>query len=70
MRTFGLLLLIAGIAGGVYFSNELGGVDPLPTGLSISESLREPAGKLEAARDASVAAGIFGLIFIALWKGR
>jgi hypothetical protein len=72
MRTFGLLLLIGGIAGFVYCSNQLGQVEPLPAGqaLTIWEAMRYPAGKLEAAKDTAAALALFGLIFIIFWKDR
>lgn len=72
MRTFGLLMLMGGIAGFFYFSNQLGLVEPLPTGqaLTVFESLRYPAGKLEAAKDTAAAVAIFGLLFIVFWKDR
>jgi hypothetical protein len=72
MRTWGLLMLIGGIAGFVYFSNQLGLVDPLPAGqaMTVMESLRYPAGRLEAAKDTAAAFALFGLIFILFWKDR
>jgi hypothetical protein len=72
MRTIGLLMLIGGIAGFVYFSGRLGAVDPLPVGqaMTIGEMLRYPAGKLEALRDTCAAVGVFGVIFIIFWKDR
>jgi hypothetical protein len=68
MRNFGLVLLILGIAGFFYFSEQLGKVEPLPTGeaLTVRESLRYPAGKLAAAKDGSAAAGLLGIILILL----
>jgi hypothetical protein len=72
MRTFGLLLLIAGIVGFVYFGDQLTKVEPVPEGegLDVKQSLRYPAGKLEAGRYASIAAALFGILLIMFPKGR
>jgi hypothetical protein len=72
MRTLGLLMLIGGIAGFVYFSGRLGAVDPLPVGqaLTMTETLRYPAGQFEALRDTCAAVSVFGIIFIIFWKDR
>jgi hypothetical protein len=72
MRTFGLLLLVLGIVGFFYFSDQLTRVEPVPEGqgLSATESLRYPAGKLEVGRYGSVAAGLFGVLMMMFPKGR
>ena len=70
MRNFGAILLLAGIAGFFYCSNRLSETTPLPPGLSIGESMREPAGKWEMARYACGAAAGFGLLMAMFPKGR
>ncbi len=72
MRTFGLLLLIAGVALFLYTSDRLGSVEPLPEGegLDVGESLEHPAGKLQAGRYAGVGLALFGLLLLLFPKGR
>jgi hypothetical protein len=71
MRTFGLLLLVAGVVGFFYCGAELTKVQPLPEdqALTVQESLEYPAGRYEAGRYGSVVLGVFGVLFIALPKG-
>jgi hypothetical protein len=70
MRNIGAILLLAGIAGFLYCSSRLSEAAPLPPGLSISESLREPEGQWEMARYACGAAAGFGLLMAMFPKGR
>jgi hypothetical protein len=70
MRNFGVILLVLGILGFAYASSRLDEVEPLPEGLSISEGLKEPAGRWEMARYACAAAAGFGLLMAMLPKGR
>jgi len=70
MRNFGGILLVLGILGFFYTSSKLGEVEPLPEGLSISEGLKEPAGRWEVARYGCAAAAGFGLLMAMFPKGR
>ena len=70
MRNFGLIVLIFGIFGFFYASSRLDDVPPLPEGLSISESLKEPAGRWQMARYACAGVGGFGLLMALFPKGR
>jgi hypothetical protein len=70
MRTFGLLLLVVGIVGFFYCSSQLDKLDPLPEGLTITGSLKYPAGKMEVGRFAAVAAGGIGVLFMMFPTGR
>jgi hypothetical protein len=72
MRTFGLLLLVGGIFGFIYFGGQLSNVEPLPAGegLTVTEMLHTPAGRLEGARDTCAFAGAVGLLLIFLGKSR
>jgi hypothetical protein len=70
MRNFGVVLLVLGILGFVHASSRLDEAGPLPDGLSVSESLRHPAGRWELARYGSAAAGGFGLLMALFPKGR
>jgi len=70
MRTFGLLLVVAGIVGFFYCSTQLDKLEPLPEGLSITASLKYPAGKMEVGRFAAVTAGGIGVLFMLFPQGR
>lgn len=70
MRNFGATLLLLGILGFFYSSSRLSDATPLPPGLSLSESLEQPAGRWEMARYACAAAAGFGLLIGLFPKGR
>ena len=70
MRNSGTILILLGILGFFYSSSRLGDVKPLREGLSISEALKEPAGRWEMARYGCAAAAGFGLLMAMFPKGR
>ena len=70
MRNFGAVLLVLGVLGFFYCSSKLDDVEPLPDGLTVTESLREPAGQWEMARYGSAVVGAFGLLMAMFPKGR
>ena len=70
MRTFGLLLLVAGVAGFFYCSSRASEFEPLRPGLSVSESLETDRGKWDAGRYASAAAAFMGIVIWMVPKGR
>jgi hypothetical protein len=70
MRNFGAILLLAGILGFYYCSTRLEREAPLPQGLSVQESLDQPAGRWEMARYGCGAAAAFGLLMALMPKGR
>jgi len=70
MRNFGGILLIVGIGGFLYCSSRLSDVAPLPSGMSISESLEQPAGRWDMARYGCAGAAGFGLLMTLFPKGR
>jgi hypothetical protein len=70
MRNFGAVLLLGGILGFFLCSDRLQRVPPLSPGLTVGESLNEPAGRWEMARYASAAAAGFGLLMALFPKGR
>jgi hypothetical protein len=70
MRNFGGILLLLSILGFFYTSSRIEEVPPLPEGLSVSEGLKQPAGRWQMARyGCGVAAG-FGLLMAMFPKGR
>jgi hypothetical protein len=70
MRNFGAILMLGGILGFFYSSSRIDELGPLPAGLSISEGLKEPAGRWEMARYAFGAVGGIGLLMALFPKGR
>ena len=70
MRNLGGILLILGIGGFLYCSNRQSAMAPLSPGLSIGESLEQPAGRWEMARYGCAAAAGFGLLMAMFPKGR
>jgi hypothetical protein len=70
MRNLGAILLVLGLAGFLYCSSQISSMAPLPQGLSIGESLRQPVGRWEMARYACAGAAGFGLLMALFPKGR
>jgi hypothetical protein len=70
MRNFGAVLILLGVLGFFYSSSRLGDSKPLPEGLSVSESLKEPAGRWEVARYGCAALAGFGVLIAMFPKGR
>ena len=70
MRNAGLILLILGTFAFFYASSRLDDAAPLPEGLSIRESLEQPAGRWQMARYACGGAAVLGLLIALLPKGR
>ena len=70
MRNFGIIALIFGILAFLYASSRLDDLEPLPEGLSISESLKEPAGRWQMARYACAGVAGFGVLMALFPKGR
>jgi hypothetical protein len=70
MRNFGGILLILGTLGFFYCASQLSQFDPLPEGLSISDTLKQPVGRWDFGRYACAAAGGFGLLMALYPKGR
>jgi len=70
MRNFGGILLLLGVMGFFYSTAQLGKAEPLPEGLSVSDGLREPAGRWELARYGCAGAAALGLLLAMFPKGR
>ena len=70
MRNFGGIMLLLGILGFFYASQQVEEHEPAPPGTSVSEELDRPAGRWEVAR--YVCAGVAGIgLLLALFpKGR
>ncbi len=70
MRNSGVVLLIAGILAFGYASSRLDDLPPLRDGLSVTESLEEPAGRWQMARYVCAGVAGFGLLMALFPKGR
>jgi len=70
MRNFGGILLVLGILAFFYASSRLDDVEPLPPGLSVSEGLKQPAGRWQIARYGCAGVAGFGLLMLLFPKGR
>ena len=70
MRSFGGLLIVVGIVGFLYCGSQLGSLEAVPEGLSLSRSLEYPAGRYEIGRWASACAAGFGFLMAMFPKGR
>ena len=70
MRNFGLVLLLAGVAGVFYCSSQMSRFEPLREGLSVSESLETDRGKWEAGRAACAVGAVMGLVLAMMPQGR
>jgi hypothetical protein len=70
MRNFGAILLLLGILGFFYASSRLSDAKPLRQDLSVSDSVKEPAGRWEVARYGCAAMAGFGLLIAMFPKGR
>lgn len=70
MRGFGAVLLLAGALGFLTASQKTSEYGPPAAEQSVSESLREPAGRWELARYGCATAAALGLILALFPKGR
>jgi hypothetical protein len=70
MRTFGLILLVAGVAGFLYCGSQLSGLDPLPADLALGDYLRNDAGRYELGRYVSLGGALIGLLLALYPQGR
>ena len=70
MRNFGAIMLLAGILGFIYASQQLEKYEPVPAGVSVSEGLDRPAGRWDLARYACAGAAGIGLLMALFPKGR
>lgn len=70
MRTFGFVLLAAGLAGFLWAGDRLGRLAPAAEGLTLEQHWDHPAGRLEILRYGSVCAAGIGLLLVFFPKGR
>ena len=70
MRNLGLVLLLGGVAGFLYCSSQLSGLDPLPADLPLADYMRNAAGRFELGRYVSVGAALIGLLLALFPQGR
>lgn len=70
MRNFGAIMLLLGILGFLYASQQLEKHEPVPAGVSVSEGIENPAGRWELARYACAGVAGIGLLMAMFPKGR
>lgn len=70
MRNFGMILLLSGILGFAYASSRLGDLEPLPSGLTLSETLGQTAGRWTMVRYGCGGVAMVGLLLALFPKGR
>ena len=70
MRNFGLILLVAGVAGFFYCGSRASEFEPLRAGLSVGESLETERGKWDAGRYACAAAAFMGIVLTMVPQNR
>ncbi len=70
MRNFGGIMLLLGILGFMYASQQLEKHEPVPAGVSISEGLEREAGRWDLARYACAGVAGIGLLMAIFPKGR
>jgi hypothetical protein len=70
MRNFGGIMLVLGVLGFFYCTGQRDTYPALPEGLSLSDSMRQPAGKWDVGRYACAGLAGFGLLMAFFPKGR
>lgn len=70
MRNFGAILLLLGVLGFFYASNQVEKNGPVPEGKTVSESLEYSSGRWEMARYGCAGAAFVGLLLAFFPKGR
>jgi len=70
MRSFGMALIVIGIAGFIYCSHEMDGLEPVPEGTSISRSMDYKVGRMEVGRYAAAAGAALGVLLLLIPQGR
>ena len=70
MRTFGLLMIVAGIVGFFYCSSHMSGLPEIPDGTALGDYVRTDAGRYELGRYLSLMSGFIGLLLYFFPKGR
>jgi hypothetical protein len=70
MRNFGGIIFVLGVLGFFYCTEQRDTYPALPEGLSLSEAMRQPAGKWDVGRYACAGLGGFGLLMAFFPKGR
>lgn len=70
VRTWGLVLLVAGVIGFLHFSGRMAGLAPVPAEVSLGNYLQYEAGKVELARYAAALVALVGALLCLFPKGR
>jgi hypothetical protein len=70
MRGFGFVLLVAGVLGFYYCTQQLAGKEPISSQYSVEETLQTDQGKYEVGRFAAAGAALIGLLLALYPQGR
>jgi hypothetical protein len=70
MRTLGALFVLLGLLAFFYCGSQLSAEAPVPEGLTITQSLQYPAGRLEMGRYAGIGVAAIGFLLALFPKGR
>jgi hypothetical protein len=70
MRNFGGIMLVLGVLGFFYCSEQKDKSPALPEGLSLGDAIHQPAGKWDMGRYGCAALAGFGLLMAFFPKGR
>jgi hypothetical protein len=70
MRTFGFVLLVAGVAGFFYCGSRASEFEPLRAGLSVEESVQTDRGQWDTGRYVCAAAAFMGFALTIITKNR
>ncbi len=70
MRTFGLVMLVLGLAGFFYCQQQMEKYEAPPLGLSIQESWRHPQARWQLGQYAGGFVGVVGVLALMFPKGR
>jgi hypothetical protein len=70
MRNFGMIMLVLGIVGFLYASDQAKKYEPVPEGLSARESLDYPSSRWELARYGAAALAAAGVLMAVVPRGR
>ncbi len=70
MRTFGAVLVVLGIVGFIFASDQIEKLGPPAYELELSQYLRHPTGRMELLKFGSAVTGAIGLLFALYPKGR
>ena len=70
MRNLGIILIVLGVVGYLYCTNQMEGLEPLGANADLGDYFRNTAGRLELGRYGSAGAALIGLLMAFFPQGR